>query len=220
MTEIILIRHGETSWNREKRFQGHTDIPLSDQGRSQAISLARRLKADPVDAIYASDLSRAAATAEFTSQALGLAVHRLRELREIDFGDWEGKSVRSILTDYPLQAARWFKNPGRESIPGGETHQAIHSRLMDTLHRIVKAHPDQKVALFSHGGPIRYMLIGALDMNPDMFWRMEIDNTSVSVLKHTDRGFLLKGINDCAHLSPWALCGDPFGDLPEMEKTP
>jgi len=138
-TTLLLVRHGETDWNAEHRWQGHTDVPLNERGREQARALAEQLAAEPVDAIYASDLSRARATAEVVAERLGLPVTVDPELREIDVGSREG------LTGEEVGDREW----------DGELHEAHAERVLRAVHRIAAAHPTGRVLVVAHGGCLR-----------------------------------------------------------------
>jgi broad specificity phosphatase PhoE len=139
MTTLLLVRHGETDWNAERRWQGHTDVPLNDRGREQARGLAEQLAGEPVDAIYASDLSRATETAEIVGARLGVPVVVDPELREIDVGSREG------LTGEEVGEREW----------DGEPHAAHGERVLRAVHRIVAAHPAGRVLVVAHGGCLR-----------------------------------------------------------------
>ena len=101
MTEIIIIRHGETEWNKTGRFQGHSDVPLSEEGRAQAEALGKNLVVDHVDAIYASDLTRAMETAAPLAERFGLPVIPDPQLRELNFGAWEGRNFNDVNAENP-----------------------------------------------------------------------------------------------------------------------
>jgi broad specificity phosphatase PhoE len=139
VTELLLVRHGETDWNAEGRLQGHTDRPLNEYGRRQAKELADRLASERVDAIYASDLSRATETAEIVGERLGLAVVIDPALREKHWGTWEG------LTGDERAAVEFV----------GESTAAHRDRVMGAVRRIVERHPDQRVVVVTHGGSLR-----------------------------------------------------------------
>ena len=139
MTVLFLVRHGETDWNAEGRLQGHTDRPLNDDGRRQAKELADRLAREGADAIYASDLVRAKETAEIVGERLGLTVVVDPDLREKDWGTWEG------LT-------------GDERVHvefAGESTEDHRARVMGAVRRIVARHPDQRIVVVTHGGSLR-----------------------------------------------------------------
>jgi probable phosphoglycerate mutase len=139
MTELLLVRHGETDWNAEGKLQGHTDRPLNDYGRRQAQALAERLAGDSIDAVYASDLSRARETAEILGEKLGLPVLVDPDLREKNWGNWEG-----LTSDERLHIE--FE---------GETSEAHRDRTLNAVQRIVERHPDGRVVVVTHGGSLR-----------------------------------------------------------------
>ena len=150
MTELILARHGETDWNAERRVQGHTDRPLSTIGRGQARELADMLQGEPLDAVYSSDLARAYETAREVAGRRGLVVCALPELRERDFGTWEG------LTDDEIQE----RFPQAHTGPWGdaETHEELARRVLAALRQIAEQHPRGRVLVVTHGGPLRAVL--------------------------------------------------------------
>ena len=153
MTELLLVRHGETDWNRERRFQGHADQPLNDTGRDQARALAAELAREPIDLVYTSDLARARETAEIIAAAIGTEVVALRDLREIDVGDWQGLSWPEIEQRYPDGAHAWHDHgSGWRS---GETYDELAERVVAALRRIVEQHPSQRILVVGHGGTIR-----------------------------------------------------------------
>jgi 2,3-bisphosphoglycerate-dependent phosphoglycerate mutase len=139
VTTLLLVRHGETDWNAAGRLQGHTDRPLNDYGRRQALELAQRLAGEGADAIYASDLVRAQATAEIIGLELGLPVVLDPDLREKNWGTWEG------LT-------------GDERVHvefAGESTEDHRDRVLRAVRRIARRHPDQRVVVVTHGGSLR-----------------------------------------------------------------
>ena len=151
MTRLILIRHGETDWNAEGRYQGHVDMPLNGNGREQAAQIARALRGADLAAIYTSDLARASETAEVLAQAAGLPVQVDPRLREIDQGRWEGKLFTEIRAQYPEKFKRRRENPLAFKAPGGETVQQVRGRVLAAVADTVSRHPTQNVAIVSHG---------------------------------------------------------------------
>lgn len=139
MTTILLVRHGETDWNREQRFQGHADPSLNDLGRTQARELAESLAGDALDAVYASDLRRAYETAEIVGARFGLSVGQEAGLREIDVGSWQG------LTRAEIDGREW----------DGESYDQHRGRVLPALQQIADRHPDGRVLVVSHGGTLR-----------------------------------------------------------------
>ena len=161
MSELWIVRHGETDWNREGLYQGIADIPLNELGLEQACSAAERLvqARRGFSAIYSSPLSRARQTAEQTALRLGLPVREDVRLREINQGDWTGKNYRTIVTLFGDPLARQT-DPGkadgvRDTVharaPGGESVAEVAARLALAADDIAAAHPDQAVLVFSHG---------------------------------------------------------------------
>lgn len=151
MTTILLVRHGETDWNRDRRVQGHSDTQLNDTGRAQARALAADLASETVDAVYSSDLARAYETARIVAEGRGLEVTAVRDLRERHFGTWEGMTDDEVLERYPWAAG----GPWGDA----ETIDEMAARVFDALQRIADAHPDGRIVVVSHGGPVRSILV-------------------------------------------------------------
>jgi broad specificity phosphatase PhoE len=152
VTTLLLVRHGETDWNREGRWQGLSDTHLNDLGREQARSLA--LQADGVDVIYSSDLARARETAEIVAEDLGLEVRLDERLRERSFGEWEGFNMAEIEERFAEEHGRWRagEGPGAED---AEPFAEFAGRIHDFLNEILERHSGETVLVISHGGSIR-----------------------------------------------------------------
>jgi probable phosphoglycerate mutase len=142
MTTLLLARHGETDWNRELRIQGSSDIELNELGRAQAHSLAQELEHVDLDAVYASDLSRARATAAAVAASHGLEVRLDPRLRERSFGNWEGLT-RDDVAALPEGAEH-----------DGETDDEVRERVLEAVQAIADAHPGEQVLVVSHGGAL------------------------------------------------------------------
>jgi len=153
VTELLLVRHGETDWNRERRFQGHADEPLNEAGREQARELAEALAGEKIDAVYTSDLVRARETAEILAARLEAEAVPLRELREIDVGSWQGLSWPEIEERHPEGVERW-KRDGH-GWDGGESYEELGVRIVAVLRDIAARHPGQRVLVVGHGGTVR-----------------------------------------------------------------
>lgn len=151
VTTIILVRHGETDWNRDGIWQGHGDPPLNATGRAQAAATAERLARMPVDALYSSDLARAVETAAFLASATGVSVTLDAGLREMDVGSWTGLGADEIR-------ARFGDTPYHD----GETRDAFDARAVSTLHRIASGHRAGRIVVVSHGGVVRALQRHAL----------------------------------------------------------
>jgi broad specificity phosphatase PhoE len=148
-TRIILARHGETDWNLERRWQGHSDRRLNRTGRAQAKALADQLATEPIAAVYSSDLVRAHETARIVAARLALDVVAVPGLRERRFGSWEG--LRDVEVEHRF--------PGAHGPPDGETREEMLRRVLDSLEAIASSHAGETVLVVCHGGPIRAALI-------------------------------------------------------------
>jgi probable phosphoglycerate mutase len=153
VTQLLLVRHGETDWNRDRRFQGHADQPLNDAGREQARALADELAGERIDVVYTSDLVRARETAEIVAARLGAEVLVRSELREIDVGEWEGLSWPEIEERHPEGARSWHEHG--HGWTSGETYDQLGERIIKALQQIAADHPAQRVLVVGHGGTVR-----------------------------------------------------------------
>jgi probable phosphoglycerate mutase len=189
MTELLVIRHGETDWNRQHRFQGQIDVPLNATGLDQAERVARALADEPLDLIITSDLQRARATAEAVARQQRRAPQLLPLTealwREQGFGVLEGLDVPTIRSQHAALWQQWVRHEADYAPPGGESNAVFHARVMRALQALLAAHAGQRVAVFSHGGVL------------DMLWRTvqaqplsgprtcEIPNTGINRLRWT-----------------------------------
>ncbi len=151
-TALLLIRHGETAWNAEHRIQGHLDIPLSATGIRQAALLANRLAQETIDAVYSSELTRARLTAEPFAARLGLEITLDTRLRERSFGVFEGLTADEVSARHPEGFRRWRERDPAWAINEGESGQQLIDRVLSALHDITLRHPDESVAVVTHGG--------------------------------------------------------------------
>jgi broad specificity phosphatase PhoE len=201
-TTLYLIRHGETDWNMEGRWQGHADVPLNDIGRRQAQLLAQYLAAEGVrfDAIYSSDLARAYQTAWEVGAAVRVAVQLLPSLREIDLGNWSGLTYHEIKERYPVETQ--LLEQGQDIPRGGaETMAALQQRVVEAVDAIAMHHRGETLALVTHGGCIRAMLAHADQHAGDSFVKYpHIGNTSISIVTIDAKGWHAQETNLMGHL--------------------
>jgi alpha-ribazole phosphatase/probable phosphoglycerate mutase len=153
VTTVYLARHGESDWNAANRFQGHSDRPLTEEGRRQAEALAELVAQENVDAIYSSPLIRALETARIVAARTGLEVTELDGLREVDTGSWSGLSRAEVQERFPEGFERWIA--GGSGWEDGETYEEMGERVLRAIRAIAAAHPNGRVLVVSHGGPIR-----------------------------------------------------------------
>jgi 2,3-bisphosphoglycerate-dependent phosphoglycerate mutase len=199
-TRILLVRHGETDWNAIGRIQGHSDTPLNATGRDQAQRTARRLALEPVRALYSSDLARAFETASAIGLALGLTVVTSSNLRERQYGAWEGLTSAEIQTRYPEQFAAWRARVTDFAPPLGETRSQLLTRARVELQRIARRHVGEVAVVVTHGG-FCYVLInhilGSVDGDRREF---TFGNASIHTLEVTGDRWSVISMNETTHL--------------------
>lgn len=201
-TRILAIRHGETAWNVDTRIQGHLDIPLNAQGLRQAAHLAQALaEGDAVDAVYASDLSRAHATANAIAQALQQSVTAHPGLRERHFGEFQGRTFAEIEVELPEHAWHWRKRtPDWVPPGGGESLEMLRERILKTVDELAARHTGQQIVLVAHGGvlDILYRAATRLELQAPRTW--QLTNTAVNRLLWSPQGLSMVGWGDTSHL--------------------
>jgi alpha-ribazole phosphatase len=206
LARFFLARHGETIWNRERKYQGQSDIPLTDEGRIQARSLSERLKDEKIDVIYASDLGRTIETAEIIAEHHGLEVVPAALMRELNFGIWEGMTYDEIIKKWAKEYNKWQDDPYNEKPPEGETLSELCERVSKFLMKAAQDHPDGRILVVSHAGPIRAILSVLLNLKQDFFWKFKISNTSLTVIEYdglkqlSDSDAFIVTVNDTHHL--------------------
>jgi broad specificity phosphatase PhoE len=194
---IYLVRHGETDWNIAGRWQGHSNVPLNDEGRRQAERLACRLaeQATRFDALYSSDLSRAWETAEILGRAIDRSPVPAQALREIDLGAWSGKTHAEIARDYPDE---WARARVGEDIPrgGGETFAALQARVAAWLDRAADHHAGGTICAVTHGGCIRSILLTARGLAWSERDKIApLPNTSIAIVERVAGRWSIARIN-------------------------
>jgi broad specificity phosphatase PhoE len=178
MACLILIRHGETDWNLEGRWQGQTDVPLNARGLRQAELLAEKLSGSGLTAVYSSDLTRARQTAEAVARSSGLDVQLEPRLREICQGDWEGKLISEIQRLEGDISQKRSENPLNFAAPGGETPLQVQSRVLAAAEAILQRHPDGVTAVVSHGYALAVIIAHYRELPISQAWDLIPDNCS------------------------------------------
>lgn len=208
-TTILLIRHGQTDWNAQSRWQGHIDIPLNKTGQSQALALARRLASWPIQAIYASDLQRAAMTAVSIASTLNQQPIFDPLWRERDVGDFGGLTSQEAKERYP-EVWSTMKN-GLLSPPNGEDWRALRARAAAAFEQVAARHKGEMIAVVSHGGTLANVIAHVLQIPADQYGRFRLSgNTGLSIVEIlAGRGPHLTLLNDTSHLENHTM-PEPF----------
>lgn len=164
-TRLYLLRHGEVELSRQKRFNGHSDVGLSSEGIRQFEILADRLETEPIRAVYASDLYRSRTGAQIIAKRIGLEVRVRADLREKNFGKWEGMTAHEVSLRFPEEWKAWISDPVDSFPPEGESYRDTFHRVLPVLNEILKDHKEQTVVLVCHGGVNRLFLAHALQLD-------------------------------------------------------
>lgn len=199
-TTFVFIRHGETDWNRQQRFQGQIDVPLNDMGLAQAERLRQRLAAEPADRLVCSDLLRTRQTAAPLAQAWGTEAWPDAGLREQSFGVLEGLDVPTIQRQHPALWADWLQHRGDFALPGGESLLQFHARVMAAVAALARAHAGCTVAVVTHGGVLDMLWRSARREPIEGLRRCEIPNTGLNHLRWRDGELFIERWADAAHL--------------------
>lgn len=212
---ILFVRHGQTDWNSQYRYQGKADVPLNERGRREAALAAVRLKSWTPCRIYSSPLLRAAETSRIIAEAMDPAqrTEYVEELAEIDFGAWESRSVHEVAREDPELYAAWRTDPALVTPPGGEAFESVLARVRRALDRMFQE-SGEDLLVVCHGGTIRAALAVLFDMPSSMAWRMRLGNCSLTGLDLRDGTSYLSFFNDGAHLrvSEDLACSIPLGE--------
>jgi probable phosphoglycerate mutase len=201
MTELVLIRHGETDMNRELRFQGQVNAPLNDVGHEQARRLATRMAGEAADALYASDLLRACQTAAPIAGELALPAVTESGLREQNFGRVDGMRVADIQREHPQAWAGWLRFEEDFAMPEGESTRTFHARVMDAVRRLVAAHPAQTVVVVTHGGVLDMIYRTARSLGLNGPRQSEIPNAGLNRIRVREGGMDILSWADTRHLA-------------------
>ena len=200
-TRFYLIRHGETDWNKAGRYQGRTNIDLNAEGREQARLLGERFRFLPLDALYVSPLNRAVETANEVARTTGITPVTDEHFIEINFGEWEGHTIEELSEKFGSAYTDFFKDPFDHPVPGEGSFQNAMDRAIEGFNILAERHKGQNVAIISHGGLLRVMLVGLLEMGDAFYRKTWMTNTSVTMLDVMPDGRkLLMTLNDKAHL--------------------
>jgi len=206
MTEIILVRHGETEWNVKEVFRGRIDVELNETGLKQAAFLAEYLSSLRIDAIYSSPLERALKTAEMIASYHKLDVEVAAGLIDFDYGEWQGLPHQIVKERYKELYAQWIKSPHQIRIPKGESLNDVSRRAVGVVTKVI-ARCTGTVVLVSHRVVNKVIICALLGLDNSHFWNIKQDTCGMTTFTHEDERFILTNHNDTCYLK-------------SLEKTP
>ncbi|MDD2922838.1 MAG: alpha-ribazole phosphatase [Anaerolineales bacterium] len=200
--KLLLTRHGETDFNLARRYQGQSDVPLNQTGIRQAAQIAKRLARENINAIYSSDLSRAADTAKWIadSQPQFSTLQMDSRWRELSFGDWEGCTHEEMNEGWHDLVMQWYADPANNSTPNGETLTQLAARVQSALDELQNKHKDETVLVVAHSGTIQALLCLALGVDLNRYWKFRVSQASLTVLNFYEDKAILNLFNDVSHL--------------------
>jgi broad specificity phosphatase PhoE len=200
MTRIILVRHGQTPWNKDKIFRGSRDIPLNDTGREEARLAGEWLKGETIHAAYCSPLSRARDTGEAIAGHHGLKVSDLPGLTDLCYGDWEGLPLTEVKVKYADLYRQWETAPRTVRFPNGETLDEVKHRALAAVAEVVGRHPEQTVLLAAHRAVNKVLIAAFIGLDNSHFWRLGQDTTAINYFHYVNGVWQIMLVNDTCHL--------------------
>ncbi len=201
MTTILLVRHGQTEWNRIERFRGRVDIELNSNGLIQAQKTAIRIQKHwQPEIIFSSPLKRALQTAQAIAALTNVQVKAIPDLVYIDYGDWQGVTPDETRLKWPDQLDAWYRNPDKVQIPGGENPLEVQSRAMGAIATVTKTFPNQTIVMVSHTVVNRLILLGILGIGLEHFWQLRQEPCAINIVDVKDNDVSLGTMNDTCHL--------------------
>jgi broad specificity phosphatase PhoE len=217
-TLIVLVRHAETDWNTDLRFQGHADTPLNELGRTRIGQVIEALRPWNPEIIFTSDLSRAREMAEGVGAAFGIEVIAREDLRECSYGEWEGKKLEEVRRDHGDDLDRWHRNESGFPRGGGESLLQMQERVLAAIESIAREHAGRTIVILSHSGPVRGVICRTLDIPIDQRYRFEVNNASLSAIRRRGDGkWQVLLLNQTSHLDTDPGVSSPVASQNEGE---
>lgn len=201
VTNLILVRHGQTEWNRIERFRGQYDVELNSNGLEQAKKTANKIASNwKPELVYSSPLSRAKVTAETIALKFGLPVETNLGLIDINYGKWQGLSPEEVKEKWSDQINNWYKHPEMCKIPDGESIISVRDRAMRVIYSITQKHQGRTIVVVSHTVVNRIILLNMLGLGLERFWRLRQEPCAINTIEVIDDEFTLVKMNDTCHL--------------------
>jgi broad specificity phosphatase PhoE len=202
MTNIYLVRHGQTAWNKEEIFRGRTDVPLNEMGLREASLAAEYFRGTEIQAIYSSPLSRAWQTAGKIAEVVRREVVSLDGINDMSFGAWEGQPLRDVQKNDSERYSQWRDAPHLVKIPGGETLDEVRLRAMTALEEVIRSHAGASIVLVSHRVINKVLICGILGLDNSHFWQIGQDTTAINLIQYRRGKYILSLLNEACHLKP------------------
>lgn len=193
MLEIILVRHGQTDWNRDRRIMGHRPIPLNATGKKESALLAKGLANVDIDAIYTSPFIRAFQTARILSSGRNIKLEKSSEVAEIDYGHWVGRTFEEVSQEESFHI--YHTHPQDAQAPGGEKMTSVAERAVGFIEKLRKVHKQGRILVVSHADVIKVILVNYLRMDLNEILKLRIDNSSLSLLFFKERRVRVMAMN-------------------------
>lgn len=205
MVKIMLVRHGETDWNRKEVFRGRIDVDLNGNGREQARALAEATRIFRIDAIYSSPLSRSLETGQIIAEAHGLDVQVANGFVDLHYGQWQGLEHQLVMEQFPDLYRMWHRSPHLVHFQGGESLNDVGQRALGQLEKIVLEHENQTVAVVSHRVVNKVLLCAVMGLENSNFWKFRQDNCCLNIFESSGNKYTISLLNDTCHLRQTAL---------------
>jgi broad specificity phosphatase PhoE len=202
MTNIYLVRHGQTAWNKEEIFRGRTDVPLNEMGLREASLAAEYFRGTEIQTIYSSPLSRAWQTAGKIAEVVRREVVSLDGINDMSFGAWEGQPLRDVQKNDSERYSQWRDAPHLVKIPGGETLDEVRLRAMTALEEVIRSHAGASIVLVSHRVINKVLICGILGLDNSHFWQIGQDTTAINLIQTRRGKYILSLLNEACHLKP------------------
>jgi broad specificity phosphatase PhoE len=211
MTQIILVRHGRTPWNKDKIFRGTIDIPHDEVGEKEALLAGEWLQNETIQAAYASPLSRALDTARAIAQHHGVPVHELPGLIDINYGDWQGVPLTEVKVKYADLYQQWEASPQTVRFPNGETLDEVRTRALAAVDEVMALHPGKTILLAAHRAVNKVLIAAFLGLDNSHFWRIGQDTTAINRFAKVGDIWHIQLVNDTCHLR--SMARGPYVDF-------
>jgi len=203
VVRVILVRHGQTAWNKVERFRGREDLPLDETGRQQAQAAARYIATSwTPSVVYTSPLLRSVETAAAIADACQVEAWVNPELIDIDYGQWQGLTPDEAAAHRPGLYQTWLTAPQKVGFPDGESLADVRSRAFASLEKLIRAHAGKTIVVVAHTVVNRLLLCAILGLDNSRFWRLRQETTAINVLEWDGGDFTLVTLNDTCHLRP------------------